>query len=149
MLYLGKDSLVHRLAAEAWADGEEQQGAEPVETVQGPIRELSLGLQGKSHLLPPRANDRVEEVEGVEDLGLEGQEVGARLDELVDVQARLGDHEVRIELHPGARAESLDRPGTERDVRGEPSVDDVEVDLVGAAPGGDVQASAKVAQVVG
>jgi hypothetical protein len=60
--------------------------------------------------------------------------IAAGVDEVVDVPARLGDHQVRVERLLAYLAEPFDDGRPEGDVRDEVAVHDVEVDSVRAGP---------------
>ena len=66
------------------------------------------------------------------DLDVEGDRVAAGVEVLVDVAARLADHQVGVERQLRPRPQMLDRLRAERQVRDEVAVHDVEVDPVGA-----------------
>ena len=94
-----------------------QRGRRPQRKASGPAR-LADG--------PQRWHDRLL------DLNVEGDRVAARIDEFVDVAARLRDHQVRVEGQARDAAERLDGSRAEGQVRHEVAVHDVEMDPVGA-----------------
>ncbi len=66
-------------------------------------------------------------------LDMDGQKIGARPDEGLDVALGLDDHQMHVERQPRALAYGLDDGRADGEVGHEAAVHDVHVELVGAA----------------
>ena len=97
----------------------------------------AIGLAGIEHragLLAqfPNAREHAMEVDRRRRLGLNKKVIGAGFGKRLKIAFGLDDHQVHIERLRGRAAHRIHDRGTERDVRHEPAVHDVDVDPVGA-----------------
>ena len=100
-----------------------------------PVRLEGAQGRGRFHGQARRATGRADPPQGrgdlLLDLDVDRDRVAAGVEELLDVAARLADHQVRVERELRPRSKVLDGLGTERQVRDEVAVHDVEMDAVG------------------
>ena len=90
------------------------------------------GAERDGGLLPERSDVRDGGRQIGHRLGVHVDEVGARAREVLQVAVGLDDHQVEIERNRRRLADRLHDRGTQRDVRDELAVHDVDVDHVGA-----------------
>ncbi len=124
------DVLHELLAAETGLDGHHHHDVEQL-----PVGLEGAQRRGRFHGQARRATGRADPSQGrgdlLLDLDVDRDRVAAGVEELLDVAARLADHQVRVERELRPRSEVLDGLGAERQVRDEVAVHDVEMDAVG------------------
>ena len=130
-LDLAERGRQERLAAEAGVDAHEE---DHVHVGQDPFHggERRGGIECDARLLPELADARDDALEVGGRLGVDGEDVGPRLREVVEVPLRLRDHQVDIEGRGGRFPDRRHDRRADGDVGDEPAVHHVDVEQVGA-----------------